>query len=178
MFGVKRRPARTVLFWEALGASQDYLKELSRLSRKVEFHELKPSDNRHASCDGRLIRAEALYRESLELCRKEKLFHDLAIVLLGLGRVLHLQGRFKEAEEVFTEALGIADSLPTLDKSGVKLITSCSYHLGILAARSGRRADAWKLLTRSLALDRQSGDLAGSQLSRRGLEWLFAVGTK
>ncbi len=81
----------------------------------------------------KLSRAEAAFRESLELEGDNPATYD------GLGMALYRQKRYPEAEECFLRSLGCLYHQPLVH-----------YHLGVVLAVQGKLAPAVQSLTRAL----------------------------
>jgi tetratricopeptide (TPR) repeat protein len=167
MWAAKNMP-RFALFREGRELYERYCQDRLASAQK-DFSDLVESDFAVAASDERLKQSESLYLKALELCRQEDAYHDIAVSCYQLGLLCHLQGRLHESEAFCTEALEIADSLPRLTESEVQLISSCCYHLGILAARKGETAMATEFLERSFRLDESVSDLQGIHLTRKAL---------
>ncbi len=159
-----RTMPRFSLFREGRTLYEEYLNRLER-----EFCDLSESDFAQAQSSPELQRCESLYQQSLRLCRKDDAYHDIAVNCYQLGLLYHLQGRFREAEELLTEALEIADSLPRLVEDEIRLMSGCCYHLGILAARAEKNDAARDFFARSLRLDESLADLPGVSATRRAM---------
>jgi predicted ATPase/class 3 adenylate cyclase len=101
-------------------------------------------------------RAEAAYREALELARELDDRPSIARVLDSLGYAASHRGGYPEAEAYHAESLALFEALG--DRGGVALAYS---NQGVAAVLQGRCEQAEQFFERSLALFRALGDRWG-----------------
>jgi tetratricopeptide (TPR) repeat protein len=163
---------RRTVYNEARLACEASLKEAIRRGWKG-FAGMTADDSERGARDPRVQHAEALYRQALEMTRREPAWRDLGIALYQLGMLQHFCGKFDLAEQSLKEGLAILESLPQPSNDDIKAISGCCYHLGILAARRGSRDEGRTLLKRSQALDAAMLDVAGQSMDREALAVLL-----
>jgi hypothetical protein len=83
--------------------------------------------------------------------------------------LLHVQGRFNEANEQLRTALGVVEDLPQQDGSEQSVISGCYFHLGLIAMYQGDKARAREMIGKSLAIDEALHDDGGVRLCQRAL---------
>lgn len=147
--------ARRSADWKVAG---DALERAVALDR-----ELRPADSRERARSlaelgileqefGRLDRAEALYRESLEIHRLRGARGGIAVGLNNLGTVCSDRGDFRNAEGHYREALAINREVYGTRHPRVALNLS---NLALSLRRQGRLADSIEPLEEALAIQRE-----------------------
>jgi class 3 adenylate cyclase/tetratricopeptide (TPR) repeat protein len=105
--------------------------------------------------------AQARYANSAAISYYERLLPLLPKgqripVMLKLGRVLELVGRWNDADQLYKDALALAEELA--DSHGR---AQCLTAVGELLSKRGAYADAWNWLEKSRSLFHELGDEAG-----------------
>jgi len=131
----------------------------------VTFLTITGDDHERAAHDPLLQPCEELYGEAIELSRSEGMVINVGVAMTQLGMLHHLQGRFEIARREFLEALTVKGMAPAA-------ISSCHYHLGVLALREGAKEEAWQRLQSSLAIDTVLNDATGIAITRAALDAL------
>jgi tetratricopeptide (TPR) repeat protein len=102
---------------------------------------------------GDLAQAESLYRRALQVYRQSSDAGSLVVVLNNLGRVLVEQRQYKEAEQLYREAIGVAQQ--QLGPAHPDVAIGLSSLAKLLIARH-KFSDAEALLRRAERMDRAS----------------------
>jgi tetratricopeptide (TPR) repeat protein len=103
--------------------------------------------------EGDLPRAESLYRRALAAYRHASRPRNLVAVLNNLGRVLTEQSRYKEAEQLYHEAIDVAEQRLGPEHPDVAIGMS---GLGKLMLARRKFSDAEPLLQRAEQIDRKN----------------------
>jgi hypothetical protein len=154
-----------IAFAEARRLYQSYVASLQK-----PFDHLSNVDFEAAIKDSDLARAEELYTKARLLAAEEKRSDNVAIADYQLGLLYHLQGRLSEARQRLQSAVGLLESSINVGYSVRSTLSGCFYHLGIISMRVGDRAEAERLLHKSLEIDEEETDLQGIALCKGALE--------
>lgn len=136
------------------------------------FDRLSAADFEGARNNPDLLRAEALYRAAREHSANEGRNDNVAMSDYQLGLLLHLQGRFTEAQKHLELAVEWLRASVTASAPRRSALSGSFYHLGLLAMRRGDRGEAERLLLASLAIDEEDADSYGISLCRSAMETL------
>jgi len=137
---------------------------------RTPFHLLSHEQHRQAGAAACLNRAEQDYREAIRLTREDRDIRNLTSVLYQLGMLLHLQGRFDDAELQLRESLDLVTNMAQLEDDQQETASGCHYHLGVIAIMQGRLEDAKRELQASIRIDTVLLDYNGLAIDREALE--------
>jgi tetratricopeptide (TPR) repeat protein len=114
---------------------------------------------------GQLKSAESLWRRSLEIIQKRRApeHPDALNIMVQLGDIARLRGRYREAQALLTYAAAAADQ-----PGGGPMLAVALHHLAVLYAKRGQHEIAEPIFLRSLAItDRDLGS--------RNIEWAICA---
>ena len=120
-----------------------------------------------------LLDAESKFKAAIDMSRKEENYPNVATALCELGMMYHAQGRLKEAEAVLKESIEIFTNLPHPNNDNSASVSSCEFHLGIIAFRSGDSASAHTHLNKSMKIDESIGDYSGVQMTEHVITYIM-----
>lgn len=133
-----------------------------------------PDDYQRAVVDSRLDRAEACYREAIDGARVDNRSDDVATGLMQLGMLLHLRGDFEHAAPCFEGAISIFTDMGRLNRADTDTLSSCHFHLGIMAYKQGDAAGGRTQLERSITVDEKNNNKAAANETRQVIAFLEA----
>ena len=157
--------SRVRIYMEALQLYENYQARVT-----VPFHELTDEHVKAAVEDPALLKAEAGFREAIEMCRQGHHLPDMATGLYELGLLLHMQGRLAEAKECFHAVLRLQSGFAQVSMESTQVSSGAEYHLGVLAMKSGNRIDAQYWLNRAVKKDSAAGDFTGLAIDRMAMK--------
>jgi len=157
-----RKNPRFQVFVEGKDAYESFIQEA-----RVRFDEMSEEHYSHARNDPRIKVAERCFVTAIELSEKENALADAAVAKFQLGLVRHARGELDQAAALFKPALKVMSNMPQRNRAPD--MSACHYHLGIIAQKQERLAEAVRELRRSRQMDEATGDYSGVQLCNLAL---------
>ena len=130
------------------------------------FDQLDDKDFAAARHSADLARAEQLYKKARKHTAQEGRRDNVTTADYQLGMLFHLQGRLSEARRHLQLAADALQSSVSAGLSQRSMLSGCYYHLGIIAMRNDNRAEAERLLHKSLEIDDADMDIGGMAVTK------------
>ena len=155
-FAAKKDP-RFHTFVEGKTAYESYIKD-----SHVRFDEMSEEHYRRARQDLRLSNAVRELTKAIEMSENNGALADAATAKCQLGFTRHAQGELDEAKKLMVSALKVISNLPQRNRSAD--MSSCHYHLGVIAKKQGHLQEAVHELRQARQIDEANADIGGMKL--------------
>ncbi len=164
-----KRSSRFKVFVDGKKAYEAFVQD-----HPAHFDEMSERHYRRARVDTRLRLAECAFTAAIELSEGEDALADAAVARFQLGLVRHICGELAEASELIHAALEVLSNLPRWNRAAS--MSSCHYHLGVIALKQWQLTDAVGELRRSRQMAEASADLGRMRSCDRALIACAAAG--
>lgn len=155
-WGAAKKNPRFQVFVQAKATYESYLQDL-----RMRFDEMSLEHYDQAQRDPRVRSAEHGFEAAIAMCGADHALADAAVAKFQLGMIYHAQGKLDASATLMHSALEVFNSLPHRNRGAD--MSGCYYHLGIIAMKQQRFAEAIRDLSRSRQMDEANGDFSGVQ---------------